>query len=360
MLIIYILLLAIITVIGMKTAPHGQYLDDYMSRERTTSVKGFFAVIIVFSHMTQYLDTSSFFDSLYAKILWLIGQFMVTMFFFYSGYGILESVKKRSDYFKGFFTNRIIKTLIHFDLAVLLFLILNTIIEKKYPVEKTLAAFIGWESIGNSNWFIFCTIALYFATLAAFAVFKKSKWLAAISTTLLTLALIIFLSYFKQSHWYNTLLCYPLGMFYSLAKNKIDALFSKKKWCYHLSLWSCAAITALLPAAYALFSLDVNYQVLYLIMSCTFTLFIVFASMKISANNKILYWLGVNSFSIYILQRLPMIVLKHFGFDNNNLIFSLIAIAATMIIAPLFTLLTNLIDKLLFKRKNQKQSVSNN
>ena len=356
MLLIYMLILAVITVIGMRTAPKGQFLSDSMSRENTTCVKGFFAVIIVFSHMTQYLDTSGFFDSVFARILWLIGQFMVTMFFFYSGYGILESVKKRSDYFKGFFTNRIIKTLLHFDLAVLLFFILNRVLNNSYPLDKTILAFVGWESIGNSNWFIFCTIALYLVTLAAFSIFRKNKWAASVLTTLLKIGLIVFLSIYKQSHWYNTLLCYPLGMFYSLLRDKITALFTRRKWCYHLSLWLCAAVTGLLPAAYALFELNVNYQILYLIMSCTFSLFIVFAAMKVTANNKVLYWLGVNSFSIYILQRLPMIVLRHFGLDSSNLIFSVTAIAVTMLIAPLFTLLTDSIDKLLFKKKSSKNS----
>lgn len=351
MLLIYMVLFAVICCIGMKFAPRGQYLTDYMSRERTTSIKGIFAVIIVFSHMKSYLDTSGMFDSIFAKILWLIGQFMVTMFFFYSGYGILEAVKKRSDYFKGFFKNRFLKTLLHFDLAVLLFFALNLALGIPMTLKKTLLSFTGWESIGNSNWFVFCTLALYLLTLLAFSIFRKSKWGAAIFTTVLTCGLIVALAIFKQSYWYNTLLCYPLGMFYSLLRDKIDALFAKRKWCYHVSLWLCIILTAGLPAAYSYFNIGINYQILYIIMACTFTLAIVLASMKISANNKILYWLGVNSFSIYILQRLPMITLRHFGLDDNNLIFSLIAIAVTMIIAPLFTLLTNGIDKLLFKRK---------
>ena len=42
-----------------------------------------------------------------------------------------------------------------------------------------------------------------------------------------------------------------------------------------------------------------------------FALLIVIITMRLSIQNKILYWLGKNLFGLYILQRIPMIILKH-------------------------------------------------
>lgn len=52
------------------------------------------------------------------------------------------------------------------------------------------------------------------------------------------------------------------------------------------------------------------YGIKYNIHSCVFCMVMVLLSMKFKTGNKWLGWLGVNMFSLYIYQRLPMIVLN--------------------------------------------------
>ena len=65
--------------------------------------------------------------------------------------------------------------MIHFDIAVALFLICDIILGKHYDLKTVLLAFTGWTSIGNSNWYIFAVIILYFIVLLSFTVFKKKQ-----------------------------------------------------------------------------------------------------------------------------------------------------------------------------------------
>ena len=99
---------------------------------------------------------------------------MVVSFLFYSGYGIMESIKNKKDYMKSFFKKRILKLFITFALGIMVYILVNAIFHIKYSFLTTILAFTGITAIGNSNWFIFATFCLYFAVLISFNVFKKN------------------------------------------------------------------------------------------------------------------------------------------------------------------------------------------
>lgn len=47
------IILAVVCFYGIRVSPGGH--DDYMSRAQTDSIKGIFAIIILYSHMRGYL-----------------------------------------------------------------------------------------------------------------------------------------------------------------------------------------------------------------------------------------------------------------------------------------------------------------
>jgi len=336
-----------------------------MSRERTTSIKGIFAVIIVLSHLLQYVSLRWVGDVLAKSVIINIGQLMVTVFFFYSGYGIVEACKRNPDYIKGFFRNRFLKTLAHFDLAIILFALVNLLMGKPNNLSSLLWALTGWKAIGNSNWFIFCTLALYLLTIPAFLLLRRHRPWAVGVMWLLTLGLILALrGAGKDSWWYNTLLCYPLGMLWSEIRIYAEDAFRK-----NIRYWwaSAAAIIAVFGFCHILYSRrsngiaypgflrDMDPQGFYLFFACMFCLFVVITQMRLRTHNPVLHWLGVHSFSIYILQRIPMRVLDHLGLAENDDLFVLLSFAATLMIAPAFTYATNRLDRILFPGRPAKK-----
>ena len=52
-------------------------------------------------------------------------------------------------YVKKYPKNRILKTLINFDIAVLLYLLLNILIGKEYPISEIILSFTGVTGIGT-------------------------------------------------------------------------------------------------------------------------------------------------------------------------------------------------------------------
>jgi len=52
-------------------------------------------MLIFLSHAEQYFKLDSAYDTAYAAVSEHMGQLVVVMFFFYSGYGMMESVKKK-------------------------------------------------------------------------------------------------------------------------------------------------------------------------------------------------------------------------------------------------------------------------
>jgi len=335
-----LVLLILFVVLLVYKSSTTSYNQDYISRSQTEAWKGAFAVLILFSHMVSYLTLTGPLDKPFAKVLNLVGQMMVVMYFFYSGYGIFESYKSKPGYDRHFLRRRFFPTWLNFALAILLFIGVQACMGQTFEWDKYLLAFTGWESIGNSNWFVFDILVLYLLTKLSFVLpFKKVEW-TALALTVFTLVFWAFLRYVttdKGSYWYNTLWAFPLGAWYSVLKDKVERIaLSRKRSVLLMILGSLVA--------FAVCSCSGSAGLIFNFKTCFFALLIVFISMKWKIGNKALLWLGHNCFSIYILQRLPMIVMTHFSLNEHIYIFAVVAIVSSLLIAWGFTLVTDSIS----------------
>lgn len=323
--------------------------ENYISIERTDSIKGIFILLVFMSHIRNYLaavpeHTSDSINMLYNIFQDHLGQGVVIMFLFYSGYGVMESIKKKGlDYIHIFPKNRFAKTLLHFDIAVLLFVILDLCLGtlKDYSVLHVLLSFTGWESVGNSNWYIFAVLILYLITYISFKICKDKYSRAAALITFFTVLYIAVLAFFKDAWWFDTVLLYPLGIWYSLGKNKIEDFVRKKPVNYYLLFALCAVVFVVSH----LFRRNILFYEISQVSLCAV---IVAATMKIDIHNKILQFFGTHLFEIYILMRIPMIVLLHLHITNTYF-FVLISFAVTVALAFLFKKVLKFVDGKIFK-----------
>lgn len=303
--------------------------EDYISIENTKKINGFFVLIVFLSHTIQYINYSDLWIDKYGLfIITNIGQLMVTTFLFFSGYGIYESIKKKKEnYIDSIPKKRILKTLFKFDIAVLIFLIVSCVLDIKYDLKTILLSFLGWESVGNSNWYIFAIIVLYLITYIVFKLVKTKEVIKLSIITLLTLVYMIVMSKFKEQWWYNTVLCYPLGMWFSLYKLKIESVFKNKSKYYYM-----AVIISIVLLCVSLIYRK-NIYVFSTMYVAFFIISIVLISMKIKLNSKFFEFMGNNVFYIYIYQRLPMIILLKYNLCfNNRYIFLIISFISTIAI----------------------------
>jgi hypothetical protein len=310
MLFIIFIVLLFFCLIGTKVIRNG-YNVDYLSISQCNVVKGFFILLVFISHINQYIlktgyVASSIGDVLYFKIPGYIGQLMVVMFLFFSGYGVMESYKKKGrDYVSSMPQNRILVTLLNFDVAVLVYIALNLFLRKPMTFSQILLSFIAWDSVGNSNWYIFCILLCYIISFLYFLLIVRQQkdhgyeffWILFISF----LFVMYFLSFFKGSWWYNTILCFPLGMLYSKMKMKINVLIQNN---FYLSF-------SILVAFFCVFrNIPISGSGLfYNLGSMSFAMMVVLLMMKLELNNKYLIWIGKKLFPLYIYQRLMMILI---------------------------------------------------
>lgn len=292
-------------------------------------------------------------DKIYFFIISMIGQLMVVMFLFYSGYGIIEQFKNRDNYLDGFIKNRFLKTLFNFDIAVMLFVLLAISLDKGYSLPQILLSFTAWESIGNSNWFVFDILILYLIGYASLILVKKYGWSlkrALVIIFLLCCGFILLLAIIKKdTWWYNTIFAFPMGMLYSVYKTRIEHEVRGNRYWYVL-IFTFLIFTSLYLS---------NSIPLYLFAAGIFPILVALITMKIKIGNKVLEWLGINCFTIYILQRIPMTIYTEMGLNNNGLLFAIVVIPTTLLIASLFTIFINKITPKVFLKNSKKLQAYN-
>ena len=219
-------------------------------------------------------------------------------------------------------------------------------------LKNTLLAFTTWTSVGNSNWYITAVLALYICVFLAFMISRGNKYIGTLLTTILAVAFIILQIKLKRpSYCYNTIMLFPAGMLFSLIKNRFDQIVTKNDAIY------LTGAIGVLGAYLVFFSKRFAGVTFYSIWGILFMALIVMISLKVKVNNNILQWFGSHVFSVYMLQRIPMIVLSHFGFAlRHRYAFIAISFAATIVLAYLFDLAIEKIDSLIFLRRKEQQS----
>ena len=342
---IFILVLVVVSLWGGVFAGRYYHSDNMHPNSSPLAIKGIFAVLIFLSHAKSYINVNSV---SYSKIFLFqnsfLGQLIVPIFFFYSGFGIMESFKKKPNYFQTFPKKRFLKTLLNFDIAICLFLIMNLILDRSYSIKDILFSFVGWSSIGNSNWFIFAILIGYISIYISHLISKKPV-LITLFTTIILCGYCIALTIIQKGNWWtDTILTLPFGMFFSIYHNKIKSFITKNNINYILTLIiSCVSFIFL----YLLKTLFNPFTITFNFVSILFCFIITLITYKFRFKNKILSFLGKHSFDIYILQRIPMIFLSKTALTGSAICFVLISFALTIIISLGYNFLCQKINKLL-------------
>lgn len=305
--------------------------------------------MVFFQHFNSYVTYYSDADNLYLSSFKEIGQCMVTLFLFYSGYGVMESIKKKGlHYVHRIPVQRILSTYFRFDIAIIIFALVQLAVGKTYPLKQYLLSLTAWDAIGNSNWYIFVVVFLYLLTFIVFeAAGRRGRYYipcAIFTAMLIAVVVICYKTDIRDEYWYDTAICYALGMWYSLLRERIEKLVMKNLIVYHIVL-----AASMLAVRYCMIHRNDNLVLRLLCMSL-FAVTVVLVSMRISLHNKLLCWCGRNLFGLYILQRIPMLVLKGFGLtkinaymyiffrlpDFNIYVYFILSLAITVLLAWLF------------------------
>lgn len=204
-------------------------------------------------------------------------------------------------------------TLLTFDCAVLLYAVVFFLRGGSCSLQTFFLSFLAWRGFGNSNWYIFAILCLYAVTWLVLRRRSMDRG-AALSITTLSLGLMLFLLCAgKDQWWYDTLLCYPLGIWYYLYKDVIDR-FMARNICYYPILALTLLTYGLVHKAWKL------HLAFYILAMLLFALCVVFLTMKFDIRNPFLRYCGRHLTGLYLLQRIPMILLQPWFSTRSGLL----------------------------------------
>lgn len=332
---VFYLLIVVLICWGIKS-PLPKHTANCVSRNCTESIKGIFILVVFLRHIWGYMIDSvdlNITDRVFITIDGMIRQLLVVMFLFYSGYGVMHSIIQKGDsYINSIPRKRVLVTSVNFAIAVSIFIILNLILCKEITVSQALLSLIGWDNVGNSNWYIFCIICCYAFTYIAFKAARNNYRMGLLVLALLCLGYIYVISLYKGAWWYDTILCYWAGASFAVLFNKLTSIFEKRYW--YCLLGSIMMFLVFYNISWNPYALVSNISGIF------FALTIVLITMRIQVGNEALRWLGQNLFPLYIYQRLPMILFATVGagwlISYSSVLYVLLCFACTLGITQVY------------------------
>lgn len=310
--IVYVGLILILALYGVKFCGNGTFAG-YLSPKSSNAIKGIFILLIFVSHFSYYVETfTAPLDLAYVQLRAMLGQGVVVYFLFSSGYGVmLSAATKGEEYMKGFPRKRILATLLAYDLAQVLFLLMELGRGRSFSLSHIILTFLSWETFGDGidNWYIFIILSLYLISWLALRGRKADKPAAAVVTAA-SFAMIAVLACVKPRHWFNTLLCYSLGMWYYLYQEKIDEYMK-----HNAHYWKTAVVLGLL---FVFFHKFWYLRPVYLTTMLLFALGVVVITMKVQVNNRFLIYCGKHIQGLFLLHRIPMTILGDLEFMRGQ------------------------------------------
>lgn len=334
--------LLILLFAGAKFSQKGDWISESFSRTHTKTLQGFCTAGIMLHqlHMAlldnfKYQGSFSYFEN--------AGVLFVGFFFFCSGYGLITSLRTKTEYLKGFLVKRVCTVLVPFFLCNYLYMLVTLLLGTKYTSRDLLTAFFGLKLLNSQMWFAVEIMILYLIFFLAFRFLSKRNekigYLVIAVTILCIITAGIFLghdynalgtnTWFRGEWWYNTTPLFLLGMLFSRFYSPITAFCKKQyRWLFPLL---CFATIIMLHISNAMlqrygywtefdspvFTVQ-NYYDKLISFTCQLGAVILFVAvlcicmMKCQFQNKVLTFLGQISLEILLINNVFFQIFDHF------------------------------------------------
>ena len=345
------LIFSLLSINNASLKGHNDFFTDYIDLKNTFSVKGIFVWLIIFKHHYGYFKRKKMF--IYEIIIKHMDQGVVSMFLFYSGYGIYESIKKKGNkYSKSLLTKSLI-IFIKSELMILIYVLRSIIYRKEITIKDYILSAIFFSKIDNDIWFTYTIILFYIYAFFSFTFIKNKKhnYLGIIFITIICILHGYFTYFFyleKQRCGVDNILPFILGFCYSGIRKYID----KYIMIYDFSYFGILIFFCLI---YSYFYVNRYISIfIHILMNGTFCIIVVLMNMKIKFDNEFLHFLNAHSYSIYLLQRVILTTFNEKKYlEEYECLRLFLQIILIILIATTFDYSTSFIDKF-FKRVDKR------
>lgn len=208
---IYVVLAAIL-LFGAKVRIKS-WDDSFLSLGNTKMLQGFCAVLIIIHHISQVLS-----DSKQLSPFNEYGVLFVGIFFFCSGYGLINSFKTKDNYMTGFLGRRLPNVLVPFYITTFIYMAIFLPLSPKPSLMQIILNLTGIRLINPHAWYIVAVLIFYIVFYFIFKYIKNEK--AAFVSMAIFIVCYIVLSiilrhgpwWLQGEWWYNTCFLFYIGM----------------------------------------------------------------------------------------------------------------------------------------------------
>ena len=265
-------------------------------REDTYSLRGICMIMIIIHHLFQY--TRHYYNinypNFFSFILQSLGFLSTGVFFFLSGYGMYKSLEKQGKVTAKYIFRHIKKLYAPFLFILFLTILYDSSING-FDFTSYIVSLFSMDLLHYNNlWFLKVITLLYLFVMLVSLFFISMRIRVLIVFGGVTLYSIVAAILGLGTWWYNSILCFPLGMLLALNYHKIQT--ETKKINNHNIL-----ISFLVVFLISIILLYVFRNVLFAIVSSiSFSIIAIIFIAYFSPQSKFLHFVGVNSLIFYI------------------------------------------------------------
>lgn len=305
---------------------------DYLSIDTGMYFRGLLAVAIVFAHLAHPPETGLIFQH-FSKV----GFLAVSVFFFYSGYGLLKSyIAKQEKYRKSFLFRRILPLLFLYAFVTMLYWMINIVNGNYYSVKDIIMKTVYGSPIVSFSWYIVCILFFYVVFWILMIACQQHYFIMICGGCLWYILYIAFCKKMDYGYyWYYSCHLLFVGMFWAVYEEKIIKIIVKFYSIFVSMIWSsfiilycfCEELSSLIPIAHSLILLKMFISILFVISILLF-------SLKFQVGNKVLRFLGNISLEIYLSQGLFIAIFRgKIIYVQNETLWCVLVLAGTIIFA---------------------------
>ncbi len=277
----------------------------YLSKEVSDCLKGFFAVCVFLHHI--YQRTGFIKQPALAKLFEVLGYLSVSVFLFFSGYGLMVSyIKKGHKYMKTFVKKRILPLFCVYLFLVILYSVERILLNINTSYKDVIESFWIFKSVVIYGWYIQSILFFYIIFYLCFTYSKNIKTGFYLMLISVLMYMVLFHVTSQTGARYLSMLSLALGLLWGKHTKVFDRYIEGNKKAVIISLvmfvlllWAyCAPIEYFQKLCARMFS---SPAFVVLVLSLTA---IICARKKELILNRVLYLLGSISLEIYVSQGL--------------------------------------------------------
>lgn len=291
------------------------------------------ALTIVLHHLALRVKVDTFLFKYFSEV----GFLVVSVFFFFSGYGVQKSyITKQESYRKGFLLHRLPTVLIPYVIITALYWLMYFVDGTRYSIKDIIAQLVEGTPIVTFSWYI-VTISVFYVVFWVMMTLCKQRYglMICIGCLWYITYVICCIKMGYKDQWYNSGQLLIFGMWFATYEKRIIRVIEKTYFVFTpATLLLCAVIYCFKNPIASVLRIDSALLLLRMTVAVLFVLIGVLFSLKFAIGNKLLRFLGDISLEIYLLQGLFIAGLRNsIIYIQNDSLWCIMVLAGTIMLA---------------------------